>query len=115
MTMADTAAQLQRKRDLSDRRADFFKNGLIQALLIMNAFIMLYPLFVMVLSAFKTNAEIFSSPFSLPQSLNFDNLTKVWTQTNFVQYLANSVGITAVSVEPVRSYSSRMRLRMKTS
>src|SRR6202000_934609 len=66
---------------------EWLKNGSIQALLLMNALLMLYPLFVMVLSAFKTNAEIFSSPFALPKSFAFTNLEKVWEQTTFIRYM----------------------------
>jgi raffinose/stachyose/melibiose transport system permease protein len=77
---------------------EWVKNGFIQALLALNALIMLYPLFVMVLSAFKTNAEIFSSPFALPNSLSFANLQKVWDQTNFLRYMLNSFGVTFASI-----------------
>jgi raffinose/stachyose/melibiose transport system permease protein len=77
---------------------EWVKNGFIQALLALNALIMLYPLFVMVLSAFKTNAEIFSSPFALPNSLSFANLLKVWDQTNFLRYMLNSFGVTFASI-----------------
>ena len=77
---------------------EWLKNGLIQVLLLLNAFIMIYPLFVMVMSSFKSNAEIFTSPFALPQNPNFDNLEKVWTQTNFLQYMLNSLGVTAASI-----------------
>jgi raffinose/stachyose/melibiose transport system permease protein len=77
---------------------EWFKNGLIQALLIVNALIMLYPLVVMVLSAFKTNAEIFTSPFGLPHHPTFDNLQKVWDETNFIRYMLNSLGVTATSL-----------------
>jgi raffinose/stachyose/melibiose transport system permease protein len=81
------------------KKADeWAKNSLIQVLLVLNAFIMIYPLFVMVMSSFKSNAEIFTSPFSLPQNPSFDNITKVWTQTNFLQYLLNSIGVTAASI-----------------
>jgi len=79
-------------------RGEFLKNGAIQAVLVMNAFIMIYPLFVMAMSSFKTNAEIFTSPFALPGSFSLTNAQKVWTDTNFVRYLANSVGVTAASV-----------------
>jgi raffinose/stachyose/melibiose transport system permease protein len=77
---------------------EWLKNSLIQVLLLLNAFIMIYPLFIMVMSSFKSNAEIFTSPFALPQSLDFTNLEKVWTQTNFLQYMLNSVGVTAASI-----------------
>ena len=79
-------------------RGEFFKNGATQAVLALNAFIMVYPLFVMIMSSFKTNKEIFTSPFALPNSFSLGNIEKVWTDTNFVRYLANSVGITATSI-----------------
>jgi len=77
---------------------EWMKNGVIQALLALNGLIMLYPLFVMVFSAFKTNAEIFSSPFALPHSFSLTNLQKVWEQTNFIRYMLNSFGVTAASI-----------------
>ncbi|RUX91214.1 carbohydrate ABC transporter permease, partial [Mesorhizobium sp. M2A.F.Ca.ET.040.01.1.1] len=61
---------------------------------------------VMVASSFKTNAEIFSSPLSLPTHFSTANLEKVWTETNFVRYLANSVGITAASVALILMFST---------
>lgn len=79
-------------------RGEGWKHGAIQALLWVNAVIMLYPLAVMVMSSFKTNAELFTSPLALPRSLSLDNLDKVWTQTNFLRYLANSLFVTCASV-----------------
>ncbi len=78
-----------------------FKNGAIQALLALNAFIMVYPLVVMALSAFKGNAEIFSSPFELPASFAPDNLLRIWGETSFVRYLVNSLLVTAASVAAI--------------
>jgi len=77
------------------------KNLLIQPLLILNAVIMLYPLFVMVLSAFKTNAEIFASPFALPDSLSLVNAARMWNETSFVRYLLNSIAVTATSIAAI--------------
>ena len=82
----------------SPRTGEFLKNGGIQAVLLINAFVMLYPLFVMVISSFKTNAEIFTSPFAMPESFSLANAEKVWMDTNFIRYLANSIGVTAVSI-----------------
>jgi raffinose/stachyose/melibiose transport system permease protein len=79
-------------------RGQSLKNGAIHGVLLLNAFIMVYPLFVMVISSFKTNAEIFTSPFALPHSFSLANAQKVWTDTNFVRYLANSIGVTAASI-----------------
>jgi raffinose/stachyose/melibiose transport system permease protein len=74
------------------------KNTAIQALLLLNAAVMLYPLLMMVLSTFKSNAEIFASPFALPDSFALTNAARVWRETNFVLYLGNSVIVTALSV-----------------
>ena len=74
------------------------KNFLIQALLVVNGFVMVYPLVVMVLSAFKSNAEIFASPFALPESFGLTNAARVWNETSFVRYLLNSLTVTAASV-----------------
>ncbi len=80
------------------RRGEAPKTALIQALLWVNALLMLYPLAVMVLSAFKTNAEIFASPFALPGSFDTGNLQRVWVESNFVRYLGNSAIVTGASV-----------------
>lgn len=77
---------------------DTYKNGLIQLLLAVNALVMLYPIAIMFMSAFKTNAEIYSSPFALPSSFTLQNISTIWEHTNFVQYLSNSVMITFSSV-----------------
>lgn len=80
------------------RRGEGFKNGAIQALLALNVVVMVYPLLVMLLSAFKTNAELFASPFALPEKFSLTNAARVWGETNFVNYLGNSVVVTASSV-----------------
>ncbi len=79
-------------------RGEGLKNGLIQLLLVLNGFLMVYPLFVMALSAFKSNAEIFSSPFALPAIFSLANAEKIWAETNFIRYLLNSVIVTTASV-----------------
>jgi len=84
----------------------FLKNGAIQGVLLLNAFIMVYPLFVMLISSFKTNAEIFTSPFALPHSFSLANAEKVWTETNFVRYLANSIGVTGASIVLIVVFST---------
>lgn len=69
-----------------------------QALLLLNAAFMLGPLVLMGLSAFKTNAELFSNPFALPETWSLDNVREVWTGTSFPLYLLNSLLVTGASV-----------------
>jgi raffinose/stachyose/melibiose transport system permease protein len=79
-------------------KGEWAKNGLIQAFLACNALVMLYPLAIMVMSSFKSNAEIFSSPFALPAGIDLTNLREVWNGTEFVRYLVNSIVVTAGSI-----------------
>jgi raffinose/stachyose/melibiose transport system permease protein len=84
-----------------DRRgmlATLGKDGLIQIILILNTVVMLAPIVIMLFAAFKTNAQIFQSPFSIPNFSNFANITKIWSQTNFLRYLLNSVIVTGASM-----------------
>lgn len=74
------------------------RDGLIQIILVANSFLMLAPIVLMVFSAFKTNIEIFQHPFALPDFTNFTSIMKIWTQTNFLRYLMNSVIVTGSSI-----------------
>lgn len=74
------------------------RDGLIQVILILNTIVMLGPLIIMFFAAFKTNAEIFQSPFSIPDFTNFANIAKIWSETNFLRYLINSVIVTGSSI-----------------
>ncbi|MCO5732392.1 carbohydrate ABC transporter permease [Rhizobium sp. SSA_523] len=86
----------------SDSRSHTFRtfgwDGLIQIILIGNSIVMLAPIVIMIFSAFKTNAQIFRSPFSLPDFRHVGNLVRVWTETDFVLYLMNSFIVTGASI-----------------
>lgn len=73
----------------------------IQLLLAFNTLLMLYPIVAMLLSAFKPTAEIYATPFALPQEWRLDNFAQIWTGTNFPRYLANSAIITATSTASI--------------
>ena len=69
-----------------------------QALLLGNALFMLLPIGLMLLSAFKTNAELFANPFALPEHWSLDNIRQVWDGTSFPRYLLNSMLVTGASL-----------------
>ena len=71
---------------------------LIQIFLASAAIVMLYPIFMMVLSAFKTTPEIFMSPFSMPKKFNIENFQVIWEKTNVPRYFLNSIIVTASSI-----------------
>ena len=55
------------------------------------AIIICLPLLWVLMSSFKTTAQIFQSPFSLPTSLNFDNYVSAWTTASIGTYFFNTV------------------------
>lgn len=82
----------------------------------------LFPLFWMFLGAFKSNGEIFASPWALPRAMNFSNFTTAWTEYNIGNSFVNSLIVTvtgtllclmfsiptAYAVERVRFKGSRV-------
>ena len=93
MSVAETAYY-----DRGGLLATLGRDGLIQIVLIANTFIMLAPIVIMVFSAFKTTPQIFASPFGIPDFSNLVNFGRIWTQTNFLQYLLNSFVVTGASM-----------------
>jgi raffinose/stachyose/melibiose transport system permease protein len=71
---------------------------LIQIILIGNTIVILYPIVVMGLMAFKSTREIFRNPFGLPDTWNIANFIRVWEQTNFPLYFRNSFVVTGGAV-----------------
>ena len=74
------------------------ENLLIQIFLATAALVMLYPIFMMILSGFKTTPEIFMSPFSMPKKFNIENFQVIWEKTNVPRYFLNSIIVTVSSI-----------------
>lgn len=62
------------------------------------ATISLYPIFLMFLSSFKTNAEIFKNPLGLPTDFTLDTYRALMSKIPFDQYFMNSVIVSVTSV-----------------
>ena len=60
--------------------------------------IILYPLFNMFMSSFKSTRDIIRYPFQLPSSFSFKNYYTVFIEKGFYRYFINSVVVTAVSM-----------------
>ncbi|MFF4224057.1 carbohydrate ABC transporter permease [Streptomyces sp. L500] len=56
------------------------------------------PLLWAVMSAFKTDKEIFTSPWALPHGLHFDAWSRAWSQAHMSEYFLNSVIVVAGSL-----------------
>ena len=74
------------------------KTVLIYTILVAYGLTVVYPVFLMVLSSFKSTREIFASPFALPQSWSFQNYVEAWGKGNFSTYFGNSVFVTATAL-----------------
>ena len=68
----------------------------------------MFPFLWMIILSFKTNAEIMSSPLSLPETLNFDNYKNAFATLDFLQLYANTffVCIASLAFELVITFCS---------
>ncbi|MGO0062859.1 carbohydrate ABC transporter permease [Brevibacillus fluminis] len=68
--------------------------------------VMAYPIVLMVLSSFKSTAEIFTSPLSLPDVFSLEPYRKLWELVPFQDYIWNSVFVSVVTVALILLFSS---------
>lgn len=77
-------------------------SGIIKAIiylfLILVSIIYIVPLVWVFMVSFKTNAEIFTSPFALPESFYLDNFTFAWTAGKLGIATLNSFVVCAVTL-----------------
>lgn len=69
---------------------------IIYAFLILFAVVIILPLIWMVVTGFKTNQEMFLSPFALPEAWHWENYVNAWNQGIGI-FLKNSVVITVLA------------------
>ncbi|HEY1683193.1 MAG TPA: carbohydrate ABC transporter permease [Tepidisphaeraceae bacterium] len=82
------------KRDNTNAPSRF----MIYVLLLTYFLIVVYPMFWLLYSSFKSDQQIFLDPFSLPTHLHGENYQHAWFGGNFQQYFANSVIVTVTTV-----------------
>ncbi|MDG4811251.1 carbohydrate ABC transporter permease [Micromonospora sp. WMMD1120] len=71
--------------------------GLGHVALAVWAVIVIVPILWTFLAAFKNTSEIFSSPWTLPAELRWENFGRAWTKANVGRYFLNSVFVVACS------------------
>ena len=72
--------------------------GISQTFLIVWTVLVVFPFAWMVITSFKTDREIFFSPWSLPSVPQLDNYVRAWTQASIGQYFINSLIVVAGSL-----------------
>jgi N-acetylglucosamine transport system permease protein len=76
-------------------RSDRWVAVVSHTLLSLWAAIVILPLLWTIMTSFKTTSEIFASPFSLPETWNFDNYVNAWTTAGIGSYFLNSLLVVA--------------------
>jgi len=65
-----------------------------------------YPLIWLLLSSFRENRDIFTSPFALPERINFQNWIDAWQIGNMSTYAKNSVIVTGLTLAGILVFAS---------
>src|SRR5690606_33193203 len=78
--------------------ANALKKGSIYVVLLLALLFFLVPFLILLFNAFKTNAEIIASPFSLPVSISFKNFGLAMDQMKYWSAFSNSAMITFISL-----------------
>jgi N-acetylglucosamine transport system permease protein len=84
-------------RQQRERRQVGVFNGLGQMALIIWALMVIIPLIWVLLASFKNTTEIFSSPWTMPAHLRWNNYARAWTRARVGTYFLNSVFVVAMS------------------
>lgn len=74
----------------------FLVKSITRLPLVLWAIAVIYPLIWMFLGGFKSNGEIFNSPWGLPKSFEFDNFVSAWTEFNIGTSFLNSIIVTII-------------------
>ncbi|KPI10489.1 ABC-type transporter, integral membrane subunit [Actinobacteria bacterium OK074] len=73
------------------KREGTFLNAFSHGILVVWAFMVVMPLLWAVMTSFKDDRSIFTSPWALPDKLHFDNWARAWTDAHMSEYFFNTV------------------------
>ncbi|AOM83752.1 carbohydrate ABC transporter permease [Salisediminibacterium beveridgei] len=99
MAQSTTAEAERELLPAEGKLIDKFFKSILYVILAIIAVVQILPLVWLVLFSLKDNQEVFNlPPFALPQSPNWDNYLRVWTDGNIGLYFFNSIIVTGASV-----------------
>jgi len=76
---------------VTDRRTNRKKLPILELAMLLSGVVFVSPCFLALLNAFKTNREITMNPLALPQNLNLDNFTYIFTGMQMGGPMLNSL------------------------
>lgn len=68
--------------------------------------VIFYPLYLMVMTSLKPNAEVFTNPFGPPVGVYLDNYTNMVSRSNYGTYFRNSLVVALSSIAAVVALSA---------
>jgi N-acetylglucosamine transport system permease protein len=81
------------KRESLNNLVGRFGTGLMYAFLAFWSIVVIFPMVWVIVSAFKSDAEIFMSPWMPPAELMWDNFVRAWSKANIGLYLLNTMTV----------------------
>ena len=75
-------------------------------LIVIMVIVSLFPLYLVLINAFKSHADIVANPLSFPLELYWQNFTKAWKNGHFGQGFLNSLRLAAITALIVLTASS---------
>ncbi|GGD86348.1 carbohydrate ABC transporter permease [Paenibacillus nasutitermitis] len=90
-------------RNLRGKR---FSSLLYYLFMIAISCVFFYPMLWLVLSSFRQNREIFTTPFALPDRINLQNWVDAWNVGNMSTYAKNSLIVTSVTIVGILLFAS---------
>src|SRR5262245_49276238 len=90
-TKVMTAAPAKSARASKSTRGDAVAGGFSQIFLIIWALMVILPFLWMIMTSFKTDQEIIISPWNFPDTLQWDNFSRAWSQARIGTYVQNSL------------------------
>ena len=81
------------KRGSSNNLVGKLGAGLMYAFLAFWSIVVIFPMVWVIVSAFKSDAEIFMSPWMPPAELMWDNFVRAWSKANIGLYLLNTMTV----------------------
>jgi N-acetylglucosamine transport system permease protein len=85
---------------------EIISQGVVYAVLILWSIIVIFPMVWLLYTSFKTDQEIFFSPWTLPATLQWDNFVRAWVEAHIGEYFLNSVVIVVPSIFLTLLFSS---------
>jgi N-acetylglucosamine transport system permease protein len=90
-TISKPVDQSTVRRGRSTSLGEWIGQGLINLMLILWSVIVIFPMWWLFYTSFKTDREIFYSPWSLPRTLEWGNFARAWVEAHIGDYFVNSL------------------------